>query len=165
MTASMASKEDLLRKAFENFSRLQEKQDYNKFVGSEKFWLEDYCLYKALKKKHKGLSWQKWEPALAAREKKALTEAGQALAAEIEYQRFLQYVFHCQWQKLKSYANRRGILIIGDMPIYVAADSCDTWAFRQYFKMDTDGAQLAQAGVPPDYFSSTGQLWGSSIKI
>ncbi|MDF9408758.1 4-alpha-glucanotransferase [Pelotomaculum isophthalicicum JI] len=163
VTASMASKEDLLRKAFENFSRLQEKQDYNEFVESEKFWLEDYCLYKALKKKHKGLPWQKWERALAAREKKALTEAGQALAVEIGYQRFLQYVFHRQWQKLKSYANRIGIRIIGDMPIYVAADSCDTWAFRHYFKMDRDGAQLAQAGVPPDCFSSTGQLWGNPL--
>ncbi|OPX83784.1 MAG: 4-alpha-glucanotransferase [Pelotomaculum sp. PtaB.Bin104] len=160
---STAAKEKLLRKAYANFKRLQEKQDYNDFLVSEQYWLEDYCLYKALKKKHKGLPWQQWEPALAARDKKALVKARRVMAVEINYQRFLQYIFHRQWLNLKSYANRRGIRIIGDLPIYVAADSCNTWAYRHYFKMDENGAQLAQAGVPPDHFSATGQLWGNPI--
>ncbi|MDD3653471.1 MAG: 4-alpha-glucanotransferase [Desulfotomaculaceae bacterium] len=158
-----AAKEDLLRKAFSRFSRLEEKYDYQEFLASEKFWLEEYCLYKALKKERHGLPWQQWEKPLAARKKNALAAAAQALAVEIEYQRFLQYIFHRQWLNLKSYANRHGIRIIGDLPIYVAPDSSDTWAFRQCFKMDSNGALLGQAGVPPDYFSSTGQLWGNPL--
>lgn len=167
-------KERLFRKAWERFrkrppeeQRLQadssEGLSLAEFVRENERWLEDYCLFMALKKKMNGLPWVEWDEPLAQRMPQALDERRAELSQEIEYQRFLQYAFQRQWESLKAYANRHGIKIVGDLPIYTDADSCDTWAHRHLFKLDETGRPEGLAGVPPDYFSATGQLWGNPV--
>lgn len=141
----------------------EERAAYEAFLKENKSWLDDYCLYMALKKREGGLPWVEWGENVALRDPKALESVREEVSDEIEYQRFLQYTFFRQWQRLKIYANGKGIRIVGDMPIYVAADSCDTWANRRLFKLDARGNPEAVAGVPPDYFSETGQLWGNPV--
>jgi 4-alpha-glucanotransferase len=168
------AKERIFGKAWERFGmrppqeqilRVGEGQggSFREFVQRNKGWLDDYCLFMALKKKMNGLPWVEWEEGLAKRVPRFLDEARADLAPDIEYQRFLQYLFHCQWTSLKAYANSRGIWIIGDLPVYTDADSCDTWAHRHLFKLDGHGKPEGLAGVPPDYFSATGQLWGNPV--
>ncbi|MBH8564243.1 4-alpha-glucanotransferase [Nostoc sp. CENA67] len=157
----------LLKKACENFktkaSSIQQKE-FAGFCDSKAYWLDNYALFMALKDSLNGASWHTWEPQLARRELEALARAEQQLTAEIFYYKFIQYEFFRQWSNLKSYANMRGIEIIGDIPIYVAHDSADVWAHPESFCLDEETGEAAlMAGVPPDYFSATGQLWGNPV--
>lgn len=157
-------KEGLYREGYQNFRRLSfTHEDYQDFLQKNSTWLADYSLYIALKKEFGDRPWYAWEEGIARREKNALAFYREKLREEIDYHSFLQYIFATQWQKLKSYANAKGILIMGDLPIYVAADSCNTWVNRESFALDETGKPLQVAGVPPDYFSDTGQLWGNPL--
>ncbi len=152
----------LLRLAW---SRAGGKEDpaYREFVSKNAWWLEDYALFMALKEKFGGAPWTQWPQELRLRDAGALEEARTGLAEELDFQRYLQYRFTEQWQKLKAYANAQGIKIIGDLPIYAAMDSADAWAHPELFQLNGDGTPAAVAGVPPDGFSADGQLWGSPL--
>ncbi|MBD2664937.1 4-alpha-glucanotransferase [Richelia sinica FACHB-800] len=160
-------KVNLLKKAADNFQKqatVSQKEAFTEFCTSKAYWLDNYALFMALKDAQDGASWHNWEPELAKREPEALIHAQKQLSNEIFYYKFLQYEFFRQWSELKSYANRRGIEIIGDIPIYVAHDSADVWANPEIFALDEEtGAAALMAGVPPDYFSATGQLWGNPV--
>lgn len=160
-------KTNLLRKAAENFrdkaTPIQQKE-FAGFCDSKADWLDNYALFMALKDSQDGASWHTWEPELAKRSPFALQQARQQLTTEIFYYKFIQYEFFRQWSALKTYANMRGIEIIGDIPIYVAHDSSDVWANPDIFALDEETGEVAlMAGVPPDYFSATGQLWGNPV--
>ncbi len=126
-----------------------------------KRWLDDYALFIALKHEHDGLSWQHWPPEYRDRDDQVLSGARERNQAMIDQVVFEQYVFFRQWKELRHYANDRGVLMFGDMPIFVAHDSADVWANRDYFFLDDSGVATTVAGVPPDYFSATGQRWGN----
>ena len=156
----------LLRKAYTAFKTQATQADKNrlaKFAKENKHWLPDYALFMALKDYHGGEPWIKWAPELANREPKALAEIKVKLADEINFTIFLQWEFFRQWSKLRSYAAKADIKIIGDIPIFVAMDSADIWAAPELFQLGEDGNPTAVAGVPPDYFSETGQLWGNPL--
>ncbi|MBW4647950.1 MAG: 4-alpha-glucanotransferase [Kastovskya adunca ATA6-11-RM4] len=161
------TKMPLLRKAGENFKAQATPLLQTEFAGfcdSKASWLDDYALFMALREVHEGQSWHTWEPELAHRQPEALEEWRQRLDAEIQYHKYLQFQFFRQWSELKLYANMRGIQIIGDIPIYVAHDSAEVWAHRDMFCLDEKtGEPSLMAGVPPDYFSATGQLWGNPV--
>lgn len=151
----------LLRKAFLR-ANLDEDPRYEAFCGG-KFWLDDYALYMAIKDKNNGSAWYEWEDGLRLREKASILKAKEELKEDIEFYKFLQYEFFLQWTKLKSYANNKGIKIIGDIPIYVAYDSADAWANKEVFQFDENQKPIAVAGCPPDGFSADGQLWGNPL--
>ncbi|BAY09072.1 4-alpha-glucanotransferase [Calothrix sp. NIES-2098] len=158
---------ELLKKACENFKTkatpLQQKE-FAGFCHSKAYWLDDYALFMALKDTHEGSSWHTWEPDLVKREPQAIDRAQRELTAEIFFHKFIQFEFFRQWSELKTYANMSGIRIIGDIPIYVAHDSSDVWANPHIFCLDEEtGEPALMAGVPPDYFSATGQLWGNPV--
>jgi 4-alpha-glucanotransferase len=157
----------LLKKACENFranANPTQQQDFARFCDSKAYWLDNYALFMALKDANNGASWHKWEPELVKRDPQALDQVQRRLNGEIFYYKFIQFQFFRQWSELKSYANQRGIDIIGDIPIYVAHDSADVWAHPDIFALDEETGEAAQmAGVPPDYFSETGQLWGNPV--
>ena len=136
---------------------------YKRFVESHASWLDDYALFMALKQAHGGKAWTEWDPGAASREPDALARWRDRLAGSFEKYRIEQYLFYTQFDALRRAARSRGIQIMGDLPIYVAHDSADVWADRDDFKLLPDGRPLVQAGVPPDYFSATGQLWGNPI--
>lgn len=154
-------KEALFRKAYHRFSEQGHNGEYKEFCSGNQNWLEDYVLFMALKKYFHGRPWNRWEKEIAFREKEALHQFRDELSLEIDYHRFLQFIFFKQWQELKDYANSRGIRIIGDLPIFVSHDSSDVWSNPALFELDEEGNPLKVAGVPPDYFSETGQLWGN----
>lgn len=151
---------DVLRKAF---SRFQKTEEFQRFEEENAFWLEDYCLYMAVKGTQDQRSWQEWPEEIKGREPDALEQTRRELADEIYFYRFQQYCFARQWKKLKQYANDRGIRIIGDIPIYVALDSADAWANPELFQFSEEHEPLAVAGCPPDAFAITGQLWGNPL--
>jgi 4-alpha-glucanotransferase len=152
-------------RAFHNFQRQAELMSpFQEFCAQEQDWLEDYALFMALQAQSPALTWNQWSPELAQRDPTALDRAKVALQELIQFQQFLQYVFFHQWMHLKNYANQQGIQIIGDIPIYVAHHSADVWANPHNFQLDrADGSVAMMAGVPPDYFSATGQLWGNPV--
>jgi 4-alpha-glucanotransferase len=158
-------KMNLFREAFsgfqKNFSRFQD--EYHDFMQHNSWWLDDYALFRSLKTKHGESVWNTWAKKLVQRDKTALQEAFKELHAEIDYHRFLQFIFFRQWFKLKNYANSKGIKIIGDIPLYVSLDSADVWANQDIFLLDGDSKPIQVGGVPPDYFSETGQLWGNPV--
>jgi 4-alpha-glucanotransferase len=158
-------KTGLLREAFagfqKNFDRY--KDEYYTFMSHNSWWLDDYALFRSLKTKHGETVWNTWEKELVIRAKQALQEAFKELHTEIDFHRFLQFVFFRQWFKLKSYANSKGIRIIGDIPLYISLDSADVWANQDIFLLDGDSQPTQVGGVPPDYFSETGQLWGNPV--
>jgi len=156
----------LLRKAYTTFSTQAtqaEKNRISKFASAHKHWLQDYALFMALKDYHGGKPWTMWPSPLKNREPKALTQIKTVLAGEINFMIFLQYEFFRQWRLLRDYASGAGISIIGDIPIFVAMDSADIWANPELFALGKDGNPTMVAGVPPDYFSETGQLWGNPL--
>ena len=155
----------ILRLAFDRFKeRDGEKEEYEAFLKKEKFWLEDYALYMAVKEAQGGKSWMDWEDEeLRKRKDKALEEAKKELADEIAFIRFQQFEFDKQWRKLKKYANDKQVKIIGDLPFYVSLDSADAWSHPEVFQMDKELVPEVVAGCPPDAFSATGQLWGNPI--
>lgn len=156
----------LFRKAYDRFLLNEDEElalKYQQFIRNNAFWLEDYALYMACKEAEGGKAWNEWinqyrNPSAADKE-----ELSRKLFRRIEYYRFIQFIFFEQWIKLKEYANAKGVKIIGDMPIFVAYDSADVWAARELFKLDEEGFPTVVAGVPPDYFSATGQLWGNPL--
>lgn len=162
-----AVKERLLRKAFRNFfeGRLDSSlyRGYNAFLKENAFWLDDYCLYMTAKEVLGDIPWYRWDRGIAHRKAQDLEEFGRDHPVEVAYHGFVQYLFMRQWERLKDYAHDKGIKIVGDVPIYAAADSCDTWANPHLFCLDENGEPLKVAGVPPDYFSETGQLWGNPL--
>jgi len=126
-------------------------------------WLEDWALFASLKYHFKGKPWSDWPPDLRGREAASLTAARRELQQEIAYHKFVQYLFASQWSRLKEAAAQVGVRVLGDMPFYVALDSADVWAHRDLFKVDAEGQPTFVAGVPPDYFSATGQRWGNPV--
>lgn len=152
----------ILRKAFVN-SRIQEREEFQKFVSEHDGWLPDYALFMAIKDSKGGKSFLEWEDAIKRREPEALSEYRERFAADMLFYMFLQFEFSRQWQKLKAYANDKGVRIIGDIPIYVALDSADTWSHPELFQFTDDLTPKAVAGCPPDAFSETGQLWGNPL--
>ena len=138
-----------------------EREAFRDFVTRHGHWLEDFAFYQALRADANGAPWFEWPAPLRDREPGALEREHRRLAGAIEQARFEQYLFFRHWQQLRRYANDRGILLFGDVPIFVAHDSADVWAHREWFELDEEGRLLVVAGVPPDYFSETGQRWGN----
>lgn len=151
-------------RCFREKATLGQRQAYDAFCASQAYWLNDYALFMALKDAFHGASWHQWDTAIAHRHPEALATWHTKLSEQIFQHKFLQFEFFSQWAALKEYANEVGIQIIGDIPIYVAHDSVDVWAFPHLFHLDPKtGEPALMAGVPPDYFSETGQLWGNPI--
>lgn len=156
------SRFELLRKAYLR-SGISSSDAFHAFCEKNKFWLDDYALYMAVKKSFGGISFIDWDEPIRLRQKAAVEEYTTKYAEEINFYKFLQYTFNKQWMALKKYANDKNVKIIGDIPIYVAFDSADTWANSQLFQFDSKGYPIAVAGCPPDGFSATGQLWGNPL--
>lgn len=150
----------VLRKAC---SRFVPDDEYESFIAENAFWLEDYSLFMALKNSFGGKPWYQWPLGLKTRNEQAVDGAKSLLSDETEYHRRVQYLFFRQWHSLKNYAHQNEIQIIGDLPIYVAHDSADTWGNPKQFQLDDDFNPIKVAGVPPDGFSSEGQLWGNPV--
>ena len=141
----------------------QERPDFAGFCREQRDWLEDYALFMALKDKHGGESWFAWPEGLRLRRAGALEQAREELAGEVAFWKAVQYLFFRQWRAFKTYVNRLGISIIGDLPIYVSGDSADVWANPDQFQLDEDGLPTEVAGCPPDAFTADGQLWGNPL--
>ena len=158
-------KKDILRKAFENYKRNHNgvEEAFNQFCKANEEWLDDFALFMAAKEYHGGAVWTSWDKGLVHRDEIPMKEWKSKLADEIQYNKFVQFQFFDQWKELRSYANSKGIKIIGDMPIFIAYDSADLWANKNLFTVDNEGKLETVAGVPPDYFSATGQLWGNPL--
>ena len=152
----------LLRKAYER-SNIYMDPEFRKFQEEEAWWLKDYALFMAVKKRFGGVQWSEWAEDIRLRWQNALDYYREEMYFEIEFQEYMQFKFRQQWMKLKAYANEKGIQIIGDIPIYVAMDSADTWANPWLFKLDEKNCPTQVAGCPPDGFSATGQLWGNPL--
>ena len=152
----------LLTMAYER-SRISENPEYQKFTADNGWWLEDYALFMALKDFFNGQCWYEWPEDIRLRYDYALDHYRRELYFDIEYQKYLQFKFFQQYGWLKNYANSQGVKIIGDIPIYVAMDSADTWANPRLFQLDERNMPTAVAGCPPDGFSATGQLWGNPL--
>ena len=159
-----SQKESLLKKASQAFfCKKAEESEFKKFQSENQFWLEDYSLFLSLNKKFKGKMWNTWEKGYKFRERKSIEEAKKEFEEDYKYESFIQYYFYKQWKKLKDYANSKGVKIIGDLPIYVASNSADTWQHPKLFCFDKHLKIKAVAGCPPDYFSKKGQLWGNVL--
>ncbi len=158
-------REPILRKAFDQFRRNGgfNSDDYLMFWKEHFWWLESWSLFYACKKNLKGMDWSYWDEELKARQEKALNLIFNSFRDDVEYQRFLQFMFLRQWISLKKFANDNGIKIFGDIPLYVAYDSADVWANLDIFLLDEKSKPVLVGGVPPDYFAKTGQLWGNPV--
>ena len=154
-----------LRYAYDSFLREPRvsfhRRRFNSFCADNAYWLEDFSLYSALRQHYGNVSWQVWPKEIRNRHSSALADISRKLAYEIGRVRFEQFVFFEQWQGLRQYATKKGVQLLGDMPIFVSADSAEVWAEPHNFDLDDDGNARVVAGVPPDYFSSTGQRWGN----
>lgn len=151
----------VLYRAFQRFDRSSEK--YKSFCKENKSWLNDYSLYMAIKNSQGGKAFAEWDAPLRNREEEAISQCKRELKKDIRFYKFLQFMFFEQWDKLKTYANEKGIKIIGDIPLYVALDSADVWSERKQFQLDKDGKPVEVAGCPPDAFSDDGQKWGNPL--
>jgi len=140
-----------------------ERADFERFCEGSGPWLDDYALFMALKDQHRGAMWTRWDAPLSRRDPETLRECSRRLATELAALKYWQFEFFRQWEALKHYCQQRGIRFMGDVPIYVAHDSADVWAHPELFYLDGQGAPAVMSGVPPDYFSATGQLWGNPI--
>ncbi|MFA5975210.1 MAG: 4-alpha-glucanotransferase [Elusimicrobiota bacterium] len=157
-------KQRCLWRAFDRFaiaSSAASRRGFESFCRQEAFWLEDYALFSALRYHHPGKEWVEWETELRERHPKALAAARRDWARDIQFHRFVQWQFARQWKALRRYASQRGVGLIGDVPIFVSLDSADVWVHQNLFKLRPNGKPEVVAGVPPDYFSATGQLWGN----
>jgi 4-alpha-glucanotransferase len=139
------------------------REPFAAFCAAQAAWLDDYALFMALKKGHGGRAWPEWDARLVTRDARALSAARQALTGAIDAQRFRQFLFFRQWDAVRTHAHAKGVRIVGDIPIFVAHDSADVWANPELFHLDARGLCTVVAGVPPDYFSVTGQLWGNPL--
>ncbi|MDY7021134.1 MAG: 4-alpha-glucanotransferase [Cyanobacteriota bacterium] len=160
---------NLFKIACQNFKETLEDEEndsseFEEFCRNKSYWLDDYALFMAVKEANKDESWHQWDDDIARRKQEALHKWGEKLAGEIFFHKFLQFQFFHQWSQLKTYANEQGIQIFGDVAIYVAHDSADVWSHPEIFCLDGEtGEASLMAGVPPDYFSATGQLWGNPV--
>jgi len=151
----------MARQGFELRASQQEQADFHQFCERYHYWLEDFAIYQALRQVQMGKPWTQWPPALRDREPQAMSRVHKKYTTYIKQARFEQFVFFRQWLALKAFANERGIFMFGDMPIFVAHDSAEVWAKPDYFDLTETGCPRTVAGVPPDYFSATGQRWGN----
>jgi 4-alpha-glucanotransferase len=159
-------KRKLLLQAYENYKTTTEtalRVDFLAFCQAKSSWLDEYVLFRVLKEEHEGAPWIQWKKALALRDEDALAEARERHRDAMEAEKFFQYLFFKQWAALREYCHSLKISIIGDTPIFVAYDSADVWENPGLFKLDENGEPTVIAGVPPDYFSATGQLWGNPL--
>jgi 4-alpha-glucanotransferase len=164
--AAIAFKTPLLQKAATTFfadASAEHRHAFEEFCRANASWLDDFALFMAVKQSHNLAAWTNWQSDITARQPEAMKHWSARLAPSIEGQKFFQYEFFQQWQELRAYGRERNIRIIGDVPIYIAHDSADVWSNRQFFLLDERGHPLKASGVPPDYFSATGQLWGNPI--
>lgn len=155
----------LFREAFLGFRRNFDRyrDDYSVFMSYNSWWVNDYALFRSLKSRNGETVWNTWEKDLVRRKYETIQQAHHELREDVEFHLFLQFMFFRQWHKLKAYANSKGIRIIGDIPLYVSFDSVDVWANQDIFILDEDANPTLVGGVPPDYFSETGQLWGNPV--
>ncbi len=159
-------KSEMLRRAaarFEARAGAGDRRALEAFEEGSRSWLGDLALFLALKERHGGAPWTRWPPPLARREPGALRRAEAELAEAIRAQRFVQFAFARQWRRVRERCRERGVALLGDVPIYVAHDSAEVWCRPDLFQLDASGEPTAVAGVPPDYFSATGQLWGNPL--
>jgi len=164
--AAIPFKLSILRRAAQVFfadASHSERSAFERFCEDSSSWLEDYALFMAVKDAHHGVIFTSWEPALRRRDPRAMIEWSKRLAPELQAFKYWQFEFFRQWERLKSYCQDRSIRFMGDIPIYVAHDSADVWAHPDLFYLDPNGSPTVVSGVPPDYFSATGQLWGNPI--
>lgn len=160
---AVAYKEEVLEAAYKTFSSKKKKQEgFQEFCKKHDFWLEEYSLFKVLHKVYGG-PWTVWPKGIKDRKKADLKKASKDLADQIEKIKFVQFLFFSQWEKLSDYAHQNGIRLFGDIPFYVNHDSADCWANSEYFKLNEELEPEKISGVPPDYFSETGQLWGTPV--
>ncbi len=162
----IAFKAPLLQKSYEIFEKkasLPQRDDFEDFCKQKVSWLDGYAFYAALRDAHKLRPWNKWEQDIKLRRPEAVRRWRRKLAREIKCHKYQQYQFFKQWSKLKKYCNDRGIRLFGDLPIYVTIDSDTVWLHPELFYLDADGRPTVVAGVPPDYFSATGQFWGNPL--
>jgi 4-alpha-glucanotransferase len=158
-----AFKRGLLEKACRRFRRRLPDTDYERFCTENAFWIEDYALFGALSARHAGTPWNRWPPKARDRRPADIQRLGQALDDAMEKLKIEQYLFYRQWRTLRQYCRQKRILLFGDIPIYVPLHSADVWAHRRLFQLDRRHRPLAVSGVPPDYFSADGQLWGHPL--
>jgi 4-alpha-glucanotransferase len=148
-------------RGFQARANQHDREEFARFQRGQSHWLDDYALFQSLRKLHGGKSWLDWPAEFRDRAPKALARARKSLSEDIDRIRFEQFVFHCQWRELRQFASDRGVMLFGDMPIFVSHDSAEVWGHPEYFALDEAGQPLTVAGVPPDYFSATGQRWGN----
>ncbi len=163
-SAARHAKRSLLHRAWREFATRSDdpaQEELRRFCEAQAHWLDDYALFRVIKQLRHGEGWTQWPAPLRDRADSALTKVRHDHAEELGAVRFEQFQFYRQWHALRSYANERGVQLFGDMPIFVAHDSADVWAQRQCFDLDETGHPTVVAGVPPDYFSATGQRWGN----
>lgn len=159
-------KTELLKKAWKAFAHTPDKtllEEFELFCKREAYWLDDYTLFMSCKDHFEGRCWMEWDEELIDPDEKTKKLWRGKLAESIHYYSFVQFIFEKQWMELREYAHRKDIEIIGDIPIFVSMDSCDVWSGKKLFQLDSKGYPLCVAGVPPDYFSATGQLWGNPL--
>lgn len=159
-------KTQIFKLAFSRFEMKEDKElkkQYRQFVKENTYWLNDYAIYMACRDMQGQKEWFKWDEKYLKSTQKVKAELKKTLKDEIKYYCFIQFLFYKQWAELKAYANEKGIKIIGDMPLFVSLDSADVWANPKLFQLDSKGYPTKVAGVPPDYFSETGQLWGNPL--
>lgn len=154
----------LLEQAFDSvFPQLRSDCRFQNFCSEEKSWLDDFCLFMALKTEQNGAPWYRWPQELRLRDASALEATRSRLGYDIVREKYYQYLFAQQWADLRRYASTQGVSLLGDVPIYVSLDSSDVWAHRELFQLDDGGLPVFSAGAPPDYFSETGQMWGNPV--
>ncbi|WP_319202951.1 4-alpha-glucanotransferase [uncultured Ilyobacter sp.] len=153
----------LLRRAYDSYLQTEQWEEVEEFKKNSEYWIEDYCLFMALKKNFGFTQWQKWPKDFRYMKKSVIKETEMDLCYEMEFHLFLQYIFYEQWQKLKNYANSKDIKIIGDIPIFVASDSVDAWSKSKMFLFDKYKRPKKLSGAPPDMFSKDGQFWGNPL--
>jgi len=161
-----AAKSTLISCAYNRFvdSRNQTVRGaYETFIDAHAWWLDDYVLYEAIKEEQNGLPWYRWPQDLLRRDTSSLDKARSRLHSRLEYLRFIQFLFFTQWNRIRNIAHDSDVYIVGDIPIFPSHDSADVWAHSEIFKLDKDGSPHVVAGVPPDYFSKDGQLWGNPM--
>ena len=156
-------KEKALKKAYQNFVQkgMDTSNEFRNFCDIESYWLDDFALFESLKADNKGKCWMEWPEKVRDRDKKVLERAREQNSEDIGFIKFEQFVFFTQWEELHEYANKNDVKLMGDMPIFIAQDSADVWAHQESFMLNPDGTAKTVSGVPPDYFSATGQLWGN----
>lgn len=156
----------LLKKGARHFAQHaspERRQAYRQFCDHQAYWLNDYALFQGLREQFGNKPWNLWPDDIRHRREEALRHWGEQLAETIDLQKYAQFIFHEQWFALKGYANKKGVRIMGDIPIFIAFDSVDVWANSHLFHLDDEGNPTLVAGVPPDYFSATGQRWGNPL--